>query len=176
MKTFVQFIKESKLNIRKIGKTVSPRVWVHKNYVDQSVIPKDVHDTALKVLKEKYPDYNYDIVRYDKKTNDMGFIQSPNFDSAPEPTVGDSVTIKPSGEHKFNKAGQKEQIYHQKETMVGDDYTGFDVNKSKTRTERYQAALKKLADENGVSTKHYTTRMGYKDFWDKEIVPHIKED
>lgn len=169
-KTFITEVKE-----RKIGKGTPSDFYVHKDYVDQTHIPKDVHDNALKVLKKHYPDFHHTLVKYNKNTNDISFLHSPDFDSSTEPLVGKSVKISPSGEHKLRNPGQSAQIYHQKDLMVGDDYKGFDVAKSKKRTEDYKKAVQHVANSTGQSTGDINRKTGWKSYWDKEIVPHIKE-
>lgn len=172
MISFKTFLSEE----RKIGKKTPSDFYVHKDYVDKTNIPKDVYDKALAVVKKNYPDFHHTIVKHNAKTNDVSFLHSPDWNTAHEPTVGDSVKVTSTGEHKFRKTTASPQIYHQKWTMVGDDHKGFDVEKSKDRTKKYQTAIKKVADKTGQTTTDINRKTGFKNYWDKEIVPHIEKD
>lgn len=172
MMSFKTFLSEE----RKVGKKTPSDFYVHKDYVNQTNIPKEVHDKALAVVKKNYPNFQYTIVKHNPKTNEVSFLHSPDWNTADEPTVGDSVKVTPSGEHKFRKTTASPQIYHKKWTMVGDDYTGFDVEKSKDRTKKYQAAIKKVADKTGQTTTEINRKTSFKNYWDREIVPHIEKD
>jgi hypothetical protein len=171
MKSFKEFLLED----RAIGKKMGHDLYVHKNYVHQVAIPKDIHNSALIALHKNYPDFNYTIVKYNKLTNNSSFLNSPDWDTAHEPQIKDSVMITPEGGCKYTKPKKIPQIYHQKWAFVGDDYKGFDVDRSKLRTKQYQKAIVDIADKTGQPTKAISSRIGYKDYWDREIAPHIGE-
>jgi hypothetical protein len=170
MKSFKAFITESRV----IGKKMGHDLYVHKDYTDN--IPKDVHDNALNLLHKEHPDFKHNIVKYNKKTNNISFLNSPDFDTEHEPHIHDSVIVKPEGTTKYIKPLKVPWIYHQKHEFVGDDYKGFDIDRSKKRAVQYKTAIQKVADEKGVPTKQISSRIGNRDYWKKEIVPHIKED
>ena len=75
----------------------------------------------------------------------MSFIKSDDFDSAPEPTVGDSVKVGIDGSTKVTKALKDPWIWHHKHQWVGDDYKWFAVEKSKKRSEAWKPLVKKVS-------------------------------
>lgn len=170
MKSFIEYIVEN----RKLGKKVGNELYIHKDYVDQTDIPKDVLTAASSILKQKHPNHEYNIIRHNKKTNDIGFLNSPDWDESHEPYIHDSVKVSSNGETAYTKPKKDPQIYHQKWKFVGDDYKGFDVDRSKNRTKQYMDAIAKRKTETGDSK--ISNKIGYKSYWDREIVPHIKTD
>ena len=148
-------------------------LYVHKDYITQSAIPQDLFQRALAVLHEKHPKFNYTIVKYDGATQNVSFLHSPNWDSADEPLMDEGISVSPTGETKVRKSNT---LYHQKWQMVGDDYEGFDVGKSKKRTELYQDAIRKLAKKKGVHPREYLSRIGNPEFWQREVVPYIRKE
>lgn len=172
MKSFKSFITEIKQ--QKIGKRMGNDLYVHRDYVSQSEIPNDLHEKAFKILKQHYPDFNHTIVKYNKNTNNISFLTTSDWDSASEPLVDHSIQVKADGA--ISKPRIVNQIYHKKHEFVGPDYTGFDIEKSKQREKAYTKTIQKLADSNGVSSRYYSSRIGSPDFWNKEVVPHIKPE
>ena len=83
-------------------------------------------------------------------------IQSPDWDTANEPIVGDSLTIDIiSGEEKLTRQKPNNpQIYHSKELFVASDYKGFDVIKAKERTKLWNSIPN--IEKN---------KIGYKKYW-----------
>jgi hypothetical protein len=170
MKTFLQIITEE----RKIGKKMGTALYVHKDYVGQSAIPKEAHEKALAVLHKNHPDFEHTIVKHDSANGNVSFLHSPDWDTAHEPHIKDSVCVKCDGTSKYSKPKADPQIYHQKWSFGGDDYKGFDVERSKKRTKQYMSAVdhvKKTTGDPRVSSK-----IGTKSYWEREVVPHIRED
>ena len=173
MKSFITFLDEAAAYV---GKHMGHDTWVHKDFIDRSRIPADVHAHALAVLNVNHPNFRYDVVKHNKVNNNISFIRSPDFDTAAEPQSGENVMVKSDGSTKYNKANASPSIWHQKHEMTGPEYTGFDRNKSIKRAVDYKRAIAKLVDEQGVTTKYFSGRIGRPDFWNREVVPHIKED
>jgi hypothetical protein len=168
MKSFKEFLLEEKT----VGKKIGTCLYVHKQYA--STIPQEHYNNALEILKSTYPDFKYTIIKYDKANNNISFLYSPDWDSNPEPIIEDSVLVKSDGSAKYMKKKTDPQIYHQKHEFVGDDYKGFDIEKSKERFKAYTKAIKEYADELGVPTKEISSRIGTLSYWQKNIVPRIK--
>jgi len=123
--------------------------------------------TSIKTTNTHLPkDFDYAAVKHDRKTNSMSFIKSHDFDTAPEPTVGDSVKVNTDGTTKTTKALKDPWIWHHKHQWVGDDYKGFDVEKSKKRSEAWKPLVKK-----GESAY-----IGKKSYWENNIVLNIPKD
>ncbi len=83
-----------------VGKEIGGAVYVHKRY--QHVFP-DGFEEAKRALP---PNFEYVVVKYDLSTDAVSFIQSDDFDSAAEPTVGDVNTIRPDGTCTFRRNSQ----------------------------------------------------------------------
>ena len=154
---------------RKIGKDIGGELYLHKNY--ESELPDQESLIKAKNLLPKEHLNKYNVVKYNKKNGTYSFIHSPDFDVADEPISGDSYKVHPTGEVSFTKQKSDPQIWHHKHEWVGDDYTGFDVEKSKARSAAYKPILNNIRDT--TDSKIYK-RIGTKSFWDREIVPHIK--
>lgn len=143
------------------GKYVNMRYYYHKSLVPK--LPKEMQLIINQAL-EKVPTIfgNYDVVKYDSLKKEVTFIKSPDFDTAPEPTVGASCYVREDGTVRVTQGrAYNPQIYHHKWMMVDDDYTGFDVAASKARSEWYM--------NSGLIGKADLRYMGNKDYWDKKL-------
>lgn len=157
-----QELLESKLPRRwrgNVGKSIGNAVYAHRNY-ETEIIPHDVLANAQQHLDG----FDYNIVKYVPKTGAVTFIQSPEFDSTPEPAVGDMLLVKPDGTTKGMSPSGDPWIYHHKWLFVKDDYPGFDVDESKQRSAAWM----------GLPDIDYR-RIGKKSFWEKFVVPNIPQ-
>ena len=174
MISFKQFITENsdtetqlkKLGLRrggagyKIGKVIGGEIYVHKQYEYQ--FPQDLLNKAKSFLPE---DFHYNIVKYNPKTEVFSFIISNDFDEKDEPSVHGGITIKPDGTAKpFKDAGW---IYHYKWQWVADDYKGFNVEKSKERSVKWNKAI----EGSDVSK----SKIGQRKYWDDNVEHLVKE-
>jgi hypothetical protein len=169
LKSFKGFLSEEK-----VGKEIGGSVYLHKDYADNHPrIPKEELDKAKNTLSKKHSDHKYNIVRYGYTGADKGsfsFIHSPDFDKSHEPISGNSVRVNPSGETKVSKQKADPQIYHHKHEFVGKDYKGFDVEKSKKRSQTYNPIINKLKEKD----PKIRSRMGTSSVWNKEVLPYIE--
>ena len=150
------------LNERAIGKKMGHDLYVHKDYVGQTPIPQD----ALQAAMSKLPSgYDFTAVKYNSKDGSFSFIQSPDFDTADEPTVGMSVKVSADGNVKQTRPPSDPWIWHNKWMWVGDDYQGFDVDKAKERSKHWKNYI-------GVN-RDVSSRIGKKSYWDQNIVPNL---
>jgi hypothetical protein len=139
-----------------VGKEIGGAVYVNKLY--QHVFPN-----VFQKAKEALPsDFEYAVVKYDLSTDTVSFIQSDDFDSAAEPTIGDLYTIRSDGTFTFRRKLADPWIYHHKWLFVQDDYSGFDVAESKSRS------IKWLSLPNIDSR-----RIGKQSFWLEHVVPRL---
>lgn len=141
---------------RSIGKKIGGKIYVHRRYEGQ-VVPSSVLAKAKKVAGAKIR--GYCCVRYDPKTKVVAFQFSPDFDTAHEPEVVKTVTVKGST---FTVREHPGMIWHHKWQWVADDYPGFDVAASKARSKEWQAK----AQRGDMS------RIGRKDYWDAFLSRH----
>lgn len=105
----------------------------------------------------------YDVVKYDTKKHMLSFIQSPDWDVANEPIVGDSVVFDLTrGTHltampsKVVKCCKNPKIYHNKWQFVASDYKGFDIEAAKQRTVLWNS-IPELRENK--------SRIGNRDYW-----------
>jgi poly(A) polymerase len=132
-----------------VGKQVGHSLYVHKLYADQ-VIPKAVLNRALEIMTRSNPDFNYNSLMWDVKQKIVRFDESPDFDSAQEPHVGEYVSVSLDGKFPPRK-GHSNSIWHHKWLWVKDDYTGFDVDKSKEWSKLWLSKLEEPAKGTDLS-------------------------
>lgn len=135
-----------------IGKEMVGSVYLHRDYEDrlgQCVVLAKRHIVA---------DFDYTVVKFNRKTRSVSFIESPDFDTSPEPIVGDLWTIAADGSAKLRRRLADPYIYHHKWLMVAEDYTGFDVAQSRDRSCCWMSI-------DGVDT----TRIGRLRFWSSSM-------
>lgn len=139
-----------------VGKLIGGCLYVHELY--DNVLPEKV----VHHINKHSGDFEYEIIKYCPKNNAVTLIQSPDFDTAPEPTVGPGLLIKGDGTIKHIKPPSDPWIYHHKWLFVKDNYPGFDVEESKERSRRWMS----------LDNIDYS-RIGKKSFWEKNVVPRI---
>ena len=170
--SFKQFLVESTLRTQKgspikrskfgVGKDIGGFVYLHKMYVP--MLPKEMRQmvvTAENVIYEKIGrHFEYNTVKVSKDHDTVTLVQSPDFDTSPEPTVGDMATVKTS--NGLVKFGHSDKIWHHKWLWVLDDYPGFDVEESINRSREW------LQHDVDFS------RIGNKDHWEKHHASKMK--
>lgn len=120
-------------------KHVATAYYVHKSNVNElikKVVPKELIAQFYVLLHSiSYP---YDVIKYDG--NNVTFIQSSNFLTAPEPLVEICYRYK---ENEWNKPPKIrkdfKRVYHHKWMFVADDFDGFDVEYAKERSRKINA-------------------------------------
>jgi hypothetical protein len=106
-------------------------------------------------------DWAWHVVRVDRTAQEVAFVQSPDFDTAPEPTVGAMrIVYLPSCRVRVWKQGGR--IYHHKHLFVAPDYTGFDLEASRVRSEHWERL--------GVDK----SKIGRRDYWQREVLPLLE--
>lgn len=181
MKTFTQYIIEAR-KPKPIGKDISGTIYVHRQYADNHpLIPQEHLDNAREVLKNKHPNHNYNIVKYchtGPEAGSVSFLRSDDFDTAPEPIVGDSVKVKPNGSTSVTKKTNPPKIYHHKHEFVGSDYKGFDPEESKARSKAWKPVIDAIKAGTHPHAPHdpkIMKRIGNKNVWDRDVVPYINK-
>jgi hypothetical protein len=120
-----------------VGKQVGPQLYVHKNYANK-VIPQELLSKGVSLIG----DFKYNCVMWDSKLNVIRFDESPDFDTAREPHVGNFIKILSDG-NIVN--GSSQTIWHHKWLWVMDDYTGFDINESKEWSKLWLSKVAEIA-------------------------------
>jgi hypothetical protein len=139
-----------------VGKTVGSCIYVHRQY--EWVLPECVQQ-AKTLIPTAFP---YTVVKFDQRTTAVSFIESPDFDTADEPTVGSSYHVEAKGWVTFRKSNGA-QIYHHKWLFVKDDYAGFDVAAARRRSLQWMAL-------EGVDRR----RIGSRKYWKQNVVSRIE--
>ncbi len=118
-----------------VGKFIGGNVYIHRQY--EQLLPSEYWG-ARSIIPD---DFQYTIIKFNLKTRAFTFIESPDFDTAHEPTVGDMIVMTPDNSwasgyrSKFITHNNHDPlIYHHKWLFVHDDYTGFNVEVSKARS------------------------------------------
>lgn len=129
--------------------------YVHKSNIKE-LLNKFPQNMELKNYLESVDLLDYEVIKYDSKTNKVSLIASPDWEDAYEPIVGDSLVHDLNdGSDKFIKGRTKNfQIYHNKWMFVADDYDGFDIDEAKERTAAW-SSIPNLDKK----------RIGNQDFW-----------
>ncbi len=139
-----------------VGKEIGGAVYVHRQYEDRL-------GPAVIWAKRWLPaDFTYDVVKYNRRTETVSFIQCPGFDVEPEPRLGSVVLVHADGTLQRRAAPRDPLIYHHKWLFVADDYLGFDVQESQHRS----AAWLALPDVD-------KSRIGRRSYWEAHVVPRL---
>lgn len=156
--------------IRKgMGKTMRNNLYIHKSIIDQ--LPQDVKQLVYNAMK--YINIDYDIIKINNTSQAVTFISSLDWDTAHEPTVGDSVTVYNNGEIKQTRASTNNPlIYHHKWQFVADDYKGFDVEESKRRSELWMNHPK-ILELKAAPGENFNSRIGRRQYWSEKVCPYI---
>lgn len=141
-----------------VGKYIGGNLYIHKNY---SNIFDSSYSQALSILEKNAPEFVFDIVKFNEEKKTYSFISSPDFDTKDEPTVGDSIQIDSEGDIKFTKQKKNPQIYHHKWNFVKNDYSGFDVADSISRSIQWKSILGK--------NKEISSKIGTSGFWETTL-------
>lgn len=156
-----------------VGKRVGNSLYVHKLYADE-VIPKKILQKAENSLTRSNPDFKYNSIMFDPKRGIIRFDEAPDFDTASEPTVGSYITIFLNQSNTSSpKKGYSDSIWHHKWLWVKDDYTGFDVNKSKEWSRQW---LSKLDEPAKGSKLHWQSQLKNAGLIDESTVRENDED
>lgn len=140
-------------------KKIGSAIYIHKSATNQLSNQEFLMVNEAKNILAEHIDFEFTMIKVDKGLGTVSFIYSPDFDSAKEPIVGDSIKVNLQLRN-IIKVRQKKnpQIYHRKHLFVNDDYAGFDIEEQKAWCDKYDSIL--------PTGKGYSTRIGYKSFWD----------
>ena len=142
-----------------VGKEIGGAVYVHSSC--QAVLGE-----VVEKAKHYLPaGFTYAVVKLNLKTEAVSFIESTDFDFADEPTVGASIIVHPDGEMRRRKQAKDPEIYHHKWMFVKDDYSGFDVELSKSRSKLW-------IDLPGLDKR----KIGKKSYWKANVLTLLNSD
>jgi hypothetical protein len=139
-----------------VGKEIGGAVYVHRRY-------EHIFGSAVEEARRHLPpNFSYTVVKLTLANRSVSFVEVADFDTAPEPTLGTIVVVKTDGSCRRMVAPSDPFIYHHKWLFVKDDYGGFDVEESKTRSRAWMA----LIDID-------RTRIGKKSYWESTVVQRL---
>lgn len=140
-----------------VGKEIGGAVYLHRAY-------EHLLGALLTAAREHIPaDFAYTVVKYNTRTGRVTFIHSPDFNSSPEPVVGDAWSVATTGDAVFLEQAADPFVYHHKWLFVAEDYAGFDVETSRARSEAWMA----LPDVD-------RSRIGKRSFWEGNVLPRLE--
>ena len=141
-----------------VGKEIGGAVYVHRRYEHL------LGEPVLAAKKHLPEEFDYTVVKYTERKGTVSFIGSPDFDTAPEPTVGESILVRPDGRTTRRAALSDPYIYHHKWLFVADDYPGFDVEAARRRS----FAWLRLPNID-------SRRIGRRSYWQQHVLPRLED-
>lgn len=138
--------------MKKVGSTL----YVHKSNIGELLSKISTEDAMHIQGIMKGFGKDYEIVKFDPKTKKLSLIESPNWDTANEPDVGNSYCFSDVSCETFKTVKASGKIYHSKWLFVAPDYEGFDVGKAKERTEEWNSI---------PDISEHRKRIGSKKYW-----------
>jgi hypothetical protein len=163
-----------------IGKVIGASKWIHISALDslaepemalvdqaRSMIAMAIPKVAPRIIQAKNS-----IVKVNLKEDTVIFTESPDWDTATEPLVGDMVGCKGvnTGAPPFYIPMRDPPfIYHHKWMMVKDDYPGFSVGEAKQWSEYWEnhPAVKALASN---PAEKFRSKIGDSAYWQKNVI------
>lgn len=143
--------------MRRPGKTVRGKTYLHRSAVSH----RDDLAPLVHSAQNLAEGWDWDVARVDPQGMEVALIVSLDFDTAPEPTVGDMLVVNLVTTKTVHRP-ERGFIYHHKHLFVPDDYRGFDLDRSRARSEAWE--------ELGVDK----SRIGRRAYWASEVEPLIR--
>lgn len=137
-----------------MSKRIGGRIYLHKSYI-ASLNSELVNEVTFAMDKaiELLGSFAWNTIRI-KPNGEVAFQFSPDFDSADEPEVTQTVTVNIDGSVKLhNHSGL---IWHHKWMWVAKDYIGFSYSTSKAHSALWKPLVK----------KEELPKIGQKKFWE----------
>lgn len=138
-KEFEEAVKSGR-KVKKIGGAI----YVHKSNMESlSLEEMNLVSTRLEqILATEHRLVNFEIIKI--AGDSVSFIECEGWNTLREPIVGDAYNVKADGSIKVTKKRENNpQIYHHKWMFVADDYDGFDVEKEKEWSKKWQSVVPK---------------------------------
>ena len=139
-------------------KKVGSCIYVHKSNIQEllDVLPDDAYKGDILYwynFRKQKGTASYEVIKYDTKKHKLSFIDSPDWFSANEPTVGNYTCWDFDKETAVHRSGGT-QVYHSKELFMADDTDLIDIQKAKERTKLWQSLIKK-EEKKLIGNKNY---------------------
>lgn len=130
-----------------VGKVIGGQIYFHKSYYKQC-LPE--FGLELYEAHEDSVPFEFSCLRYNFKTDELTFVECPDFDIDSEPVVGRMYIIIDT-ETKGRLTRFFNQIYHHKWTFVDNSYSGFNVAESWEWSREWLSVLTEPADGSNIS-------------------------
>jgi len=148
-----------------VGKQMGKQLYVHRDYASK-VIPVNLLQRATATLRKYHPEFRFNTIMLDADSDVVRFDEAPDFDTAREPHVGKVIAVFPDGS---TKTGYSNNIWHHKWLWVMDDYTGFDVNKSREWSKLWLSKVSEPAKGTDESWRSQLKQVGLNESSDDDI-------
>lgn len=139
-------------------KTVANHRYVHVSALDQLL--QQVTSVEKEDILWCCDRLSFDVVKLNDSTKRLSLIVTDGWDSRYEPIIvsSDIFDISEPGKPKFVRTLiYDNRVYHRKHEFVKDDYSGFDVKESRSRT----ASLELIPE-----IRESKTRIGSRKYWE----------
>ena len=143
-----------------VGKVVGDNVYVHRSALEKSAIPVDVVDKRAEHLPKNF---DFQIIKWNRRSGDVSFLKSPGRDTSPEPLVGDGYKVNADGTVKFPRHRPR---------RIPSRFITTSTSSSPPITASVNVAESRAAITQKWEALRYPTRRasGYKKYWDREVV------
>lgn len=168
----------SKRSPHGVGKQMIGCKYIHISAVD--TLPMSEKTLVEKAI-EKIGPFSHDIdiiVKICIKESQVSFIESPDWKTASEPSIGYIRGFKgllEENQTPYKRAPLKDpQIYHHKWMFVKDDYQGFDVKESMKWSEYWENHPEVIRLTNDKS-EGFRSKIGNQSYWQEKVLSKIKQ-
>lgn len=119
----------------------------------------NLYANALCFYEEMIDESHY-VLKFDRRSQSISIISSPDWDVRNEPTVGHSIHAhyNEDGDIDYKTVSGKNQVYHNKWQFVQPTYTGFNVKAAQLRTLQWNKI---------PNIKQLKSKIGYRQFWNQ---------
>lgn len=148
-----------------VGKLIGGQLYVHEQYANEVAPIMGMKDWLRRAI-DIASDWDFEVVKFDPKVNKISLLQSPDWNTSPEPQVTAAIIVDQEQNTKRWNAPTSGVIYHHKWLFVKDDYKGFDVEESKDRSRHWM----KVMDENPDLSY---SKIGSKAYWEAQVLPKL---
>ncbi len=139
------------------GKWIGGCLYLHRDHVD--LLPDDCpwescwNQLTAWLLPQRFDEWN--ILKWNTRTQAVTFIHSPDFDTAAEPIVGRSYHVRDGHKPRGRNQAADPEIYHHKFLMVTPTSQRFDVAESQRRSERWlKIPTRSFTDREAITLDH----------------------
>ena len=101
-------------------KARSGELYMHKSQAEQN-IPSDIYQKSLRILRNEYPDFNFNCVCFQPKKHIVRFDYSKDFNTITEPGIEKFIAV--DYINGTTRIGKTSAVWHGRGFWVDDDYS-----------------------------------------------------